>query len=215
MIVGRGKGENMTIEEIDLYRLEEKDIKRYLPDGQRAACGAGDWDEFAHKLLDGTARARECEAMDPRMALALDAILSLNIRLAESDPMQQKVTDRLVEFNSPDESSPVLLTGNSVVTHRILQTIFDATRVPAFLVVVDTNGLTADNAVAAGAFTPMAMMRAMEESGITSRSMSRRIIIPGLARDLKGSIERVTRWKVDVGPVSGFELPLYLLKNEL
>ncbi|HPT74393.1 MAG TPA: hypothetical protein PKX52_05780, partial [Methanomassiliicoccaceae archaeon] len=119
------------------------------------------------------------------------------------------------EFNSPDESSPVLLTGNSVVTHRILRTIFDATRVPAFLVVVDTNGLTADNAVAAGAFTPMAMMRAMEESGITSRSMSRRIIIPGLARDLKGSIERVTRWKVDVGPVSGFELPLYLLKNEL
>jgi len=208
-------GDIMTIEEIDLYRLEAKDIKKYLPEGERTACGAGDWDEFAQMLLDGEARARECEVMDPRLALAMDAVLSLDIHLPESDPMQQKVPEKLIEFNSPDESSPVLLTGNSVVTHRILRTIFDATRVPAFLVVVDTNGLTADNAVAAGAFTPMAMMRAMEESGITSRSMSRRIIIPGLARDLKGSIERVTRWKVDVGPVSGFELPLYLLKNEL
>ncbi len=204
----------MTVEEIDLYKLGAEDIKRYIPESERASCGAADWGEFAHMLLDGTARARECEAMDSRMALALDAILSLNIRLAESDPMQQKVTDRLVEFNSPDESSPVLLTGNSIVTHRILRMIFDAARVPAFLIVVDTNGLTTDNAVAAGAFTPMAVMKAMTESGISTRSRSRRIIIPGLARDLKSSIERVTRWSVEVGPVSGFELPLYLLKRE-
>lgn len=201
----------MTIEEIDLYRLRAEDVLRYLPQGERAACKAGSWSEFAQMLIDGAARASECEAIPPRMAAALDATLSLDVRLPESDPMQQKVTERLVELNSPDENGPVLLTGNSVVTHRILRLIFDAARVPAFLVVVDTNGLTADNAVATGAFTPMAVMKAITDSGIAARSSSRRIIIPGLAHASKSAIERITRWTVEVGPVSGFELPMYLL----
>ncbi len=204
----------MTVDEIDLYKLGAEDVKKYLPDGERAACGAADWGEYAQMLVDGTARAGECEAIPPRMAAAIDAVLSLDIRLPESDPMQQKVTDRLVEFNSPDESSPVLLTGNSVVTHRILRLIFEAARVPAFVVVVDTNGLTADNAVAAGAFTPMAVMKAIADSGIAGRTLSRRIIIPGLAHASKSAMERTTRWTVEVGPVSGFELPLYLLKEQ-
>ena len=201
----------MTIEEINLYRLGAEDVLRYLPEGERAACKAGSWSEFAQMLIDGAARAVECEAIPPRMAAALDAALSIDVRLPESDPMQQKVTERLVELNSPDENAPVLLTGNSVVTHHILRLIFDAARVPAFLVVVDTNGLTADNAVAAGAFTPMAVMKAITDSGIAARSSSRRIIIPGLAHASKSAIERITRWTVEVGPVSGFELPMYLL----
>jgi len=201
----------MTIEEIDLYKLGAEDVLRYLPQGERAACKARSWSEFAQMLIDGVARAVECEAIPLRMAAALDAVLSLDVRLPESDPMQQKVTEGLVELNSPDEKDPVLLTGNSVVTHRILRLIFDAARVPAFLVVVDTNGLTADNAVAAGAFTPMAVMKAITDSGIAARSSSRRIIIPGLAHASKSAIERITRWTVEVGPVSGFELPMYLL----
>ncbi len=201
----------MTIEEIDLYKLGAEDVLRYLPQGERAACKAASWSEFAQMLIDGVARAVECEAIPLRMAAALDAVLSLDVRLPESDPMQQKVTEGLVELNSPDEKDPVLLTGNSVVTHRILRLIFDAARVPAFLVVVDTNGLTADNAVAAGAFTPMAVMKAITDSGIAARSSSRRIIIPGLAHASKSAIERITRWTVEVGPVSGFELPMYLL----
>ena len=65
-----------------------------------------------------------------------------------------------------------------------------------------------------GPSSPMAGMRAITDSGITARSSSRRIIIPGLAHASKSSIERVTRWNVEVGPVSGFELPLYLLKEQ-
>lgn len=201
----------MTIEEIDLYKLGTEDVMRYLPQGERAACKAGSWSEFAQMLIDGAARAVECETIPPRVAAALDAVLSLDVRLPESDPMQQKVTESLIELNSPDENSPVLLTGNSVVTHRILRLIFDSARVPAFLVVVDTNGLTADNAVAAGAFTPLAVMKAITDSGIAARSSSRRIIIPGLAQASKSAIERITRWTAEVGPVSGFELPMYLL----
>ena len=46
----------MTIEEIDLYKLGAEDVLRYLPQGERAACKARSWSEFAQMLIDGVAR---------------------------------------------------------------------------------------------------------------------------------------------------------------
>ena len=56
-------------------------------------------------------------------------------------------------------------------------------------------------------------MKALTDSGIASTNSSRRAIITGLAKDLKGNIERITRWSLEVGPVSGYELPMYLLNR--
>ncbi len=127
--------------------------------------------------------------------------------------MQQKVTERLIEFNSPDESSPILITGNSIITHQILKLVLDAAKVKAFVIPVDTNGYTLDNSMVASTFTPMAVMKALTDSGITGKNSSRKALIPGLAKDQKGNIERITRWSLEVGPVSGFELPMYLLSR--
>jgi acetyl-CoA decarbonylase/synthase complex subunit gamma len=203
----------MTIEEIDLYKMKAEDIAKYLPDGDASACGAKTWDEFARMLVDKKAKASDCAKIDKKMAAAIDAALSIDIRLPESDPMQEKVAEKLIEFNSPDESSPILLTSNSKLTHSILKMIFDAAKVKAFVIPVDTNGYTLDNSVATGSLTPMAVMKALTDSGIASKNSSRRAIIPGLAKDLKGNIERITRWGLEVGPVSGFELPMYLLSR--
>jgi acetyl-CoA decarbonylase/synthase complex subunit gamma len=59
----------------------------------------------------------------------------------------------------------------------------------------------------------MQVMKALTESGISNKNMSRKMIIGGLGGNLKSSIERITRWSVEVGPESGYELPLYLLKK--
>ena len=75
-------------------------------------------------------------------------------------------------------------------------------------------GLTYDNAVAGGFFTPMKVMTALAESGIASRSSARRMVIGGLGSSIRSGIERVTRWTVDLGPVSGYELPLWLLSRQ-
>lgn len=201
----------MTIEEIDLYWLKAEDLVRYLPEGDSSTCGANSWTEYAQVLVDKKARAADCSALDGKLAEAIDGVLSVGIHLPESDPMQEKVEERLFEYGSPDADSPVILTSNSKLTHQILKLIFDAAKVRAFVVPVDTNGYTLDNAVAAGAFSPMAVMKALTDSGIAGKVSGRRAIIPGLAVGLKGNIERITRWSLEVGPVSGFELPLYLL----
>ncbi|HSV42392.1 MAG TPA: hypothetical protein VLH13_03160 [Methanomassiliicoccales archaeon] len=203
----------MAVEEIDLYKLTAEDLMNYLPSGDSTSCGAKNWSEYAQMLVDGKVRATDCKKIDKKMAAAIDAVLAVDIRLPESDPMQQRVPDKLIEFNSPDESSPIILTGNSIITHQILKLIFDATKVKAFVIPVDTGGYTMDNSVVACAFTPMAVMKAITESGIAEKNSSRSALISGWARDLKGNIERITRWNLEIGPNSGFELPLYLISQ--
>ena len=203
----------MTIEEIDLYWMKTEDLAKYLPSKGSAKAGAKSETELAEKLLRKAVRAVDCPEIDKKTAEAIDAVLSITTRLPESDPMQEKVAERLFEYGNPDADSPILITSNSKLTQRILKEIFDAAKVKAFVIPVETNGYTLDNSVATNTLTPMAVMKAINESGIAGKNSSRRAVLPGLAKDLKGNIERITRWSLEVGPVSGYELPLYLLNR--
>lgn len=203
----------MTVEEIDLYWLKPQDIMNYLPTDKTPGCGAKDWEEFAQMLVDKKVKAADCDKIDKAMAEAIDGALSVDIRLPESDPMQQKVPEPLFEYNSPDEGSPIIVTSNSVITHQILGLILNAAKVKAFVIPVDAQGLTYDNAVAGNFFTGMQVMKAITGSGISTKTTSHKMIIGGLGKDVRSSIERITKWNVEVGPVSGFELPMYLLAN--
>ena len=84
----------------------------------------------------------------------------------------------------------------------------------AFVIPVDTIGYTIDNSVVGGAFTPMLVMKAINDSGVSSKSSARKALISVLAGEQKSGIERITRWSLDVGPVSGFEIPMYLIARQ-
>jgi acetyl-CoA decarbonylase/synthase complex subunit gamma len=203
----------MPIEEIDLYWMKAEDLAKYLPSGGCAKLGAKTANELAERLLNKSVKAADCPEIDKKMAAAIDAVLAIETRLPESDPMQEKVAEKLFEYGNPDADSPILITSNSKLTQKILKEIFDAAKVKAFVIPVDTNGYTLDNSVATNTLTPMAVMKALTDSGIAAKNSSRRAIIPGLAKDLKGNIERITRWSLEVGPISGYELPMYLLNR--
>jgi CO dehydrogenase/acetyl-CoA synthase gamma subunit (corrinoid Fe-S protein) len=200
----------MTVKEIDLYWLQAEDLAKYLPEG---GCGAKSAKELAQMLIEKKLKAADCGEIEKSMAEAIDGALSVDIRLPESDPMQTKVQEKLFEYNSPDESSPIIVTGNSIITHQILGLILNASKVKAFVIPIDTMGFTYDNAVAGGNITPMKVMTALTDSGIANRSTSRKMILGGLGANLKGNIERITRWTVEIGPVSGYELPVFLLSR--
>jgi CO dehydrogenase/acetyl-CoA synthase gamma subunit (corrinoid Fe-S protein) len=128
--------------------------------------------------------------------------------------MMNKVEDKLIEVNSPDGSSPVLITGNSVITKQILAAIFAKTKVKAYLVPTETLGYTVDNAVNENTFTAMSVLKGIGDSRIASIVSERRLIVPGVAENAKSSIERITKWPVEIGPVSGFELPIFLASRK-
>lgn len=201
----------MVVEEIDLYWLKPEELSKYLPES--GCADAKSAMELAQMLVDKKVKAVDCDAIDKNMAAAIDGVLSVDIRLPESDPMQHKVPEKLFEYNNPVSNSPIIVTGNSIITHQILGLILNAAKTKAFVIPVDSMGFTYDNAVAGGNVTPMQVMKALTESCISNKNMSRKMIIGGLGSNLKSGIERITRWSVEVGPTSGYELPLYLLKR--
>jgi CO dehydrogenase/acetyl-CoA synthase gamma subunit (corrinoid Fe-S protein) len=204
----------MTVEEIDLHQLTAEDLAKYLPPEGCKEKGFAGSRALSEALVGKKVKASECKGIVPELADAIDGVLSLDLRLPESDPMMNKVEEKLMEINSPDSSSPVLITGNSVITKQILTAIFGKTKVKAYLVPTETLGYTVDNAVNENTFTAMSVLKGIGDSRIASKVDERRLILPGLAETAKSSIERITKWPAEIGPVSGFELPIYLASRK-
>ena len=204
----------MTVEEIDLHQLTAEDLAKYLPPEGCKEKGFAGSRALSEALVGKKVKASECKGIVPELADAIDGVLSLDLRLPESDPMMNKVEEKLMEINSPDSSSPVLITGNSVITKQILTAIFGKTKVKAYLAPTETLGYTVDNAVNENTFTAMSVLKGIGDSRIASKVDERRLILPGLAETAKSSIERITKWPAEIGPVSGFELPIYLASRK-
>jgi CO dehydrogenase/acetyl-CoA synthase gamma subunit (corrinoid Fe-S protein) len=200
----------MAIEEIDLYQLRAESLTSYLPCDDCGKCGARSCAQLAKDIIAGKGKATACPSISKILAETIDAIAEVRMSLPESDPMLLKTGSCLIELNSPDQDAPVFVTADSIVTVDVLKRIFSRTKVAAFMVPVDTQGYTLDNAVTERTFSPMGVMKALMDSGVASKAQTRMLIIPGLASGMEKNIERAARWTVEVGPVSGFELPIFL-----
>ncbi|GAH83816.1 unnamed protein product, partial [marine sediment metagenome] len=70
-----------------------------------------------------------------------------------TDPQRPlATTEGIYEIGGPDENSPVLLTTNFSLTYFIVSGEIEASKVPSYLLVMDTEGLSVMTAWAAGKF---------------------------------------------------------------
>ncbi len=75
----------------------------------------------------------------------------LNIYTDPRFPMA--VEEKYYEIGTPDEDSPVLVTSNWALTYFIISSAIEATKIPSYLCVKDTEGLGVLTGWAAGKFT--------------------------------------------------------------
>jgi len=116
----------------------------------------------------------------------------------------------LVELNSPDTGSLVLVSGNNEYTEQVLMTVLGTTVCPFFVLFVNTEGDTVDMAMIFQTLTAEKIREELKETGLENRMKAGQLVIPGLAASLKNDIEKLTGWRVRVGPVCAAELPLFL-----
>jgi len=196
----------------ELYPLEVEDLLNYLPDVDYSECGAANDVEFAELVIEGKALPSKCPILDEKIATAMEKVVKLELPLIPFDTMMESVTPGLTKIGNPTPDSEVLVTGNFRETVSILKLILEATLTDAFLLITDTKGYSIDNAVVEKTFRPYEIFKAFTESGIGAEVNHSRLIIPGLAHSLAAEIKKLTTRDVLVGPVSGLELPLYLIK---
>ena len=129
-----------------------------------------------------------------------------------TDPQRPMTTQEgIYPVNNPDESSPILLTCNFSLTYFIVSGEIENSRVPAWLAVMDTEGLSVMTAWAAGKFVGDLIGGFIKKSGIDEKVKHRKLIIPGYAAVILGDLEEeLPGWEILVGPREAAHIPAYL-----
>jgi acetyl-CoA decarbonylase/synthase complex subunit gamma len=123
----------------------------------------------------------------------------LNIYTDPQRPMT--VTEGIYEINNPDENSPVLVTTNFALTYFIVSGEIEGSRVPSWLLIKDSEGLSVMTAWAAGKFAGDDVGVFVKKSGIADKVKHQELIIPGYAAAIAGDVEEeLPGWKITVGP---------------
>ena len=133
----------------------------------------------------------------------------LNIYTDPQRPLA--TTEGIYEINNPDENSPVLITTNFSLTYFIVSGEIEGSKVPSYLLVMDTEGLSVMTAWAAGKFVADLMAPFIKKSGIEDKVKHHKLIIPGHAAAESGGLEEeLAGWEILVGPREGSHIPAYL-----
>jgi acetyl-CoA decarbonylase/synthase complex subunit gamma len=119
----------------------------------------------------------------------------------------------LREFGSPVPDSPVLLTTNYALTYFTVESDIKSAHLDCYLVVVDTNGISVESAVAGRYLTPETIATAMNDTGVAEKVSHHTLILPGLAARLSGEVEDVSGWRVMVGPKDSSGIPLFIKEH--
>jgi len=139
-------------------------------------------------------------------------VLRQNIYTDPQRPMQ--VEQGIYEIGNPGPDAPFIVTTNFSLTYFIVSSEIESSRVPAYLGIVDSEGLSVLTAWAAGKFVPDRIAPFVTKSGIADKVSHREVIIPGLVAQISGELkENLDDWTVTVGPSEASELPVFLKRR--
>jgi acetyl-CoA decarbonylase/synthase complex subunit gamma len=134
----------------------------------------------------------------------------LNIFTDPQRPMMMK--EGIYPIGNPTADSPVTITTNFALTYFIVSGEIEASRVPTWLLVMETEGLSVLTAWAAGKFVGDAMGLFVKKCGILDKISHRKIIIPGYVAAVSGDMEEELGpdWEVKIGPREAAHLSAFL-----
>jgi len=129
-----------------------------------------------------------------------------------TDPQKPiQIEEGIYQIGTPDEASPVLVTTNFSLTYFTVEGDVEASRVPAWVVVVNTEGTSVLTAWAAEKFTAEIIAQKVRDFDVGAKVKHRKLIIPGHVAVLSGKLEDELgqEWKVIVGPRESSGIPSF------
>jgi len=142
-------------------------------------------------------------------ALAL-LTLRQNIYTDPQKPLQ--IEPKVYTIGAAGRNSPVLVTTNFSLTYYTVVGEVEASKVPAYIVSVDTEGMSVLTAWAAEKFTPEKISQALKKFAVEDLTAEKKLILPGYVAVISGDLEEQSGWKTVVGPKEAAGLPAFLKK---
>lgn len=176
-----------------LILVEEEDIFRQL-----ALCSLG-----------------ICKYTDVLISSCLDkalwnALVTLRFNIYTDPQKPVTVEPKVYSIGTPSKDSPVLVTTNFSLTYYTVAPEIENSKIPSYLLVVDTEGMSVLTAWAADKFNEKVISSWMERENLKGLVNHRRLIIPGYVAVLSGKLEEVTGWEIIVGPKEASGIPKFL-----
>jgi len=132
----------------------------------------------------------------------------MNVFTDPQKPVQ--VEPKVYPIGEPDENAPLMFTTNFSLTYYTVESDVEASRVPSYILVVDTEGTSVLTAYSGDKLNEKTVADAMTKHSVENLVKHRKIIIPGYVAVMSGKLEEATNWDVMVGPRECSMLPKYL-----
>ena len=195
----------------DLY-LNKIDLLRYLPRTDCEECGETSCAAFVKHMKNGTRTPDNCPSLKGNQVRAFYLAMNAYQFLPQVPALElpRPAPEGLAEINQANESSPLIVSGNSEFTQEVLTSIMACTLSPFWLLCADCRGDTVDMAMVYQSLKAEKIAALLEKSKLNHGKAKREMILPGFASSLQAPLARQTGWKVRVGPICIAELPLFL-----
>jgi acetyl-CoA decarbonylase/synthase, CODH/ACS complex subunit gamma len=138
------------------------------------------------------------------------AILTLrqNIYTDPQKPLQ--IDPKLYPIGKVTPDSPLLVTTNFSLSYYTVLGEVEASKIPAYILSVDTQGMSVLTAWAAEKFNAEAITKSLVSLGIKEVIRHKQLIIPGYVAMLSGDLEDQSGFKIIVGPKEAAGIPTFL-----
>jgi acetyl-CoA decarbonylase/synthase complex subunit gamma len=134
--------------------------------------------------------------------------LRQNIYTDPQKPLQ--IEPKVYPIGATGKNSPVLVTTNFSLTYYTVVGEVEASKVPSYIISVDTEGMSVLTAWAAEKFTPEKIADSLNKFGLSDLVAHKDLIIPGYVAVMSGDLEEQSGWKIKVGPKEASGLPSFL-----
>jgi acetyl-CoA decarbonylase/synthase complex subunit gamma len=145
---------------------------------------------------------------DPASAYPL-LTLRQNIYTDPQKPIQ--VSPGLYEIGGPKPDAPLLVTTNFSLTYFSVAGEVEGSGKPAWLLIVDSEGMSVLTGWAAGKFDAERIAKAVKQFDVPNKISHKKLVLPGLVATLSGELEEeLPGWEIRVGPREAIDIPSYL-----
>ena len=196
----------------DQTQLRRQALKKFRPFGYPTISFADNEDAFQAVVDAGVYIAKYSSIVVLKSADPADVLPLITLRLnVYTDPQKPiAVESKIYEIGNVNADSPVYVTTNFSLTYFCVAGDVETSRVPGYILPVDTDGISVMTGWAAGKFTPEKITDLLQNSGIADKVKHRKVIIPGGVSVLSGKLQELCGWEVLVGPRESAGIPSFL-----
>ena len=141
---------------------------------------------------------------------ALLALMTLRQSIFSDPRIYPTVDPGVYQIGEPGDMAPIFVTSNYRMTKIPVEQDLQGANLSGWLLVVDSEGIGIESAVAGGQFNAGAISEAVSEFNAFDKVKHRILIIPGMAARLSGALEDEANCYVVVGPRDSSGIPKYM-----